>query len=91
MAKSCPHCKITETKTSKAEQELYAYVVALSKCKYEVLHNCRKLLPGKEVDIYIPSKKLAVEFDGLYWHNDDNQQNYKYHLEKTEECERKGV
>jgi hypothetical protein len=24
---------------------------------------------GKELDIYIPSRKLAIEIDGLYWHS----------------------
>jgi hypothetical protein len=44
----------------------------------------------KELDIYIPDKKLAIEINGLYWHNElfveDN-----YHLNKTVECNNRGI
>jgi hypothetical protein len=43
-----------------------------------------------ELDIYIPEKKLAIEFDGLYWHN-DNIVKPNYHLNKTELCEKQGI
>jgi hypothetical protein len=52
--------------------------------------NDRSLLNGKELDIYIPSHNVGIEFNGLYWHSelfvDKN-----YHLNKTELCEEKGV
>jgi len=52
-----------------------------------VIRNSRKILDSnKELDIYIPSKKLAIECDGIYYHSDKfcpNPQNY--HLEKTED------
>jgi hypothetical protein len=54
----------------------------------KVLNNDRHL--GKELDIYIPELKLAFEFNGLYWHNELNKPN-KYHLDKTELCEEKGI
>lgn len=53
--------------------------------------NSRNILPsGKELDMYIPSKKLAIEFDGLYWHNERNKDK-NYHLDKTIECEKLGI
>lgn len=44
----------------------------------------------KELDILIPSKNLAIEVNGLYWHNelflsDD------YHIKKTIECNNKNI
>lgn len=30
----------------------------------------RKILDGKEIDIYIPSKSFGIECHGLYWHSD---------------------
>lgn len=55
------------------------------------MSNCRNVLPsGKEIDIYIPSNKLAIEFDGLYWHNELNKDK-DYHLNKTIECEKFGI
>jgi hypothetical protein len=34
----------------------------------EILVNDRSVLKPYELDIYIPSKKIAFEIDGLYWH-----------------------
>lgn len=57
---------------------------------YDYITNDRKILDGKELDIYIPSKKIAIEFDGIYWHNELNKSKL-YHLNKTIECEKKGI
>jgi hypothetical protein len=35
--------------------------------KYKI--NDRKIIKPYEVDIYIPEKKLAIEYHGLYWHS----------------------
>ena len=56
----------------------------------EVIENCRKVINGREIDIYIPEKKLAIEFDGLYWHNEVNKEP-TYHLQKTELAERADI
>ena len=32
------------------------------------VHTYKEL--GYELDIYIPSKKAAIEYDGYYWHKD---------------------
>jgi G:T-mismatch repair DNA endonuclease (very short patch repair protein) len=52
--------------------------------------NDRTILDGKELDIYIPDHKLAIELDGLYWHS-ELFTNKNYHLEKTKKCESKGI
>ena len=91
MAKSCPYCKITTTKTSSAEQELYAYVLELMQGKCKVKHNCRTVIESMELDVYVPDKKLALEYDGLYWHSDEMQADKTYHLRKTAQCQEKGV
>ena len=54
------------------------------------IQNDRKTLNGNELDIYIPEKNIAIEYDGLYWHNELNKENC-YHLHKTEECEKQGI
>ena len=56
----------------------------------EVLNNIRKIIYPKELDIYIPQKKVAIECDGLYWHSDKMKPN-DYHLDKTITCEEKGI
>ena len=50
----------------------------------------RKLLNGKEVDLYYPESKLAVEFNGNYWHS-DLKKHMRYHQEKTLEAAKNGV
>ena len=56
-----------------------------------IIRNDRDTLNGIELDIHIPSMKLAFEFNGLYWHSEVKKPNKKYHLRKTELCEEKGI
>lgn len=55
-----------------------------------VLHNDRTILKPKELDIYIPSLKIAIEYNGLWCHNETHQDK-KYHLNKTQECEKQQI
>lgn len=52
-------------------------------------HN-RKILNGYELDIYLPDFKIAIEFNGSYWHS-DKIKDKKYHQWKTKECASKGI
>lgn len=47
-------------------------------------------LIGRELDIYIPARKIAVEFNGLYWHSEKFKSS-TYHYEKWKACREKGV
>lgn len=49
-----------------------------------------KILKGKEIDIFIPSHNLGIEFNGLYWHSNIYKEN-NYHLNKTNSCEEQGI
>lgn len=85
----CQQCA-QEMTDSASERELYDFV----RMAYDgvVMQNYRSILnDNKELDIYLPSAKLAFEFDGLYWHNERNQPSKSYHLSKTEECLSKGI
>ena len=42
------------------------------------------------MDIYIPSKNIAIEYYGIYWHS-ELYVDKDYHLNKTELCNDKGV
>lgn len=75
---------------SKPEQDIVDFFKEISP-KLDIRQHDRSLLKPLEVDIYVPSKKLAVEFDGLYWHSDDVLKDKNYHLRKTEECEKQDV
>lgn len=45
--------------------------------------NNRTVLSGKELDIYIPEKKLAIECNGVYWHS---LKEPSFHYEKWKLC-----
>lgn len=62
----------------------------LNKYNIEYKTNDRTVLNGKELDIYIPSHNLAIECNGLYWHNEDNYPKH-LHREKTDMCYIKGI
>ena len=72
------------------EKELQDYLLTLLP-KDEVIFNNRKLVKGFEIDIYIPSKNIAIEFNGLRWHSELMGKNRTYHLYKTEECEKQDI
>lgn len=75
-------------------------VVELSIMKFLDAHNIQhehgnwKTI-GKELDIYIPSKNIAIEVNGLYWHSyhpDTNKpENKTRHLEKTKLAGEHGI
>lgn len=52
--------------------------------------SCRNIINPYEIDIYLPKLKIAFEFNGLFWHNENNIHK-KYHLNKTELCEQQGI
>lgn len=52
--------------------------------------NTRKVIPPYELDIYIPEKKLAIEYNGVYYHCDDVL-GKEYHITKTVLCEKLGI
>lgn len=64
----CTNCNHISNITSDGENSLYNFIEA--NVSSPVLKNDRKVLDGKELDIYLPELKLAFEFDGKYWHAD---------------------
>lgn len=52
----------------------------------------RTILNNKEIDIYCPSKKVGIEYNGLRWHSEQFQDDAKYyHLNKTTLCNAMGI
>ena len=75
----CPVC--FKAPYSKLEKEIASFIRELG---IEPVENDRSVLDGKELDLYFPDRKLAIEVDGLYWHN--NQKSEKFGL-----CKEKGI
>lgn len=74
-------------KVSYTEKELALFVESLG---IDIERNNRKLLGRKELDIYIPSHKLGIEYHGCYWHS-DKYHDKNYHIEKLEACNFAGI
>jgi len=55
-----------------------------------ILSNDRNIIHPKELDIYLPEYKLAIEYCGLYWHS-DKFKNRNYHSDKLKACNAKGI
>lgn len=83
----CPKCMNT---ISNGETEIEEYCKKLIG-KENVITKEHCILEGRELDIYIPSKKIAIEYDGLIWHSEKFGKDANYHLKKTEECKKKNI
>ena len=79
--RGCPFCSSWQ-RTSFPE---YALLYYLKKYDLEIIHSYKA--KGYELDIYIPSKKIAIEYDGGYWHKNKEKKD----LEKNRKCKRDGI
>ena len=55
-----------------------------------VITSDRTMIAPYELDIYIPERKLAIEFDGAYWHS-EKFKNKDYHQHKSLLCMKKDI
>lgn len=70
-----------------AEIEIFNFCKELLPNTDIILHDRKEIAP-LELDILIPAKKVAIEFNGVYWHSFKDK---NYHLNKTKLCEEKGI
>lgn len=75
---TCTKCLPPVRWRSEAEIELYNWISQFIECE----SNNKKILKGEELDINIPDKNIAIEFNGIYWHS-DLFKHKNYHLNKT--------
>jgi len=84
----CPQCFPRKmTPSSILEKEIVSFIKLKN---LNVIENTRKIIPSLELDIYIPSYNLAIEFNGTYWHSSGLKEKW-YHQYKTELCYRLGI
>lgn len=57
----------------------------------EAEYNDRTILKPQELDIYIPSHKFAIEFNGWYWHSKQAGTPICYHQDKSRKCAEQGI
>ena len=82
----CPKCN-KRNKTSFPEQVIYFY---LKKEFHDAINGYKDKKNGiTEIDIYIPSLKIGVEYDGINWHGSDTT--YKKELLKYNACRNNNI
>lgn len=72
---------------SEGEEDLASWIQSLG---YEPLRNDRTIIAPYELDIVIPEHKLAIEYDGIYWHSTKKDAQQNGHKDKTELVEASG-
>lgn len=80
----CPHCSKTYN-NSREELEVLDYIKSIIP-NIPIEHGSRYVLGGKELDIYIPEKKMAIEYNGTFWHTEKYREDKLYHYKKWKEC-----
>lgn len=77
---------------SQMEVEVREYVNSLG---HEYIQNTKRVLgDGTEIDIFIPSKNIGIEMNGVFWHSFGEPEDVigkNYHLTKTNEAKLVGV
>ena len=76
----CPTCAATGP--SNPELEILAFIQTLDA---EAIGSDRSIIRPAELDIVSVKHKLAVEFNGLYFHSDKFRDS-RYHLQKLNKC-----
>lgn len=88
---TCPDCKeYNNPFISKEEQEVADYIKTIY--NGEIRRNSRILNGRKQIDIYLPDINLAIEYNGIKWHcENESGKDKNYHIEKTNICNSNGI
>jgi len=73
----CPYCALKGK--SEKEIEVFDYIKRIY--NKEVIHLFK--IDNIEIDIFIPDLKIGIEYNGLYWHSEQNGKTKNYHINKT--------
>jgi hypothetical protein len=87
----CPNCYPKEYVLSKPETEIFDFIREILPDE-EIIRNSRSIIPPHEIDIYLPTKKIAIELNGNFWHSENGGQKDKfYHINKTKKAHERGI
>lgn len=78
----CSSC-VSKLSSSLSENEIVNYISEFY--SGECIRNGRNIIQPFELDLYYPEKKIAVEFNGDYWHDEDHKPK-DYHYIKYIKC-----
>lgn len=84
---SLPRCLVCHPSPTyyKSKQELQLLDFVKSAYDGNVISGDRQIINPFEVDIFLPEKKLAIEYCGLYWHSENSSGKGRlYHRKKLD-------
>jgi len=85
--RGCPKCAGL---ISKPEEEIKKFIIN-NLPNIEIQQGRYGIIGRKQLDLYIPSMSIAIEFNGLHWHTEGFGRDKHYHLSKLEECNKKDI
>jgi hypothetical protein len=87
MLETTPICFFCHPKESRQQLEIFDIVKSV--CPDAILSD-RSAIAPLELDIFVPSKNIAIEFNGLYWHSEIFKDKL-YHEKKMQACRQAGI
>jgi len=94
-----PYCKICNpVQKHKTQNTITSFIRENIESNIDI--DTRSIITPLELDIYVESKKFAIEYNGLLYHSfgqskyprfNKTKENSRIHLKKTELCESKGI
>lgn len=85
----CPVCS-AQSRSSAGEREILDVVRVLVGDDVEVIANDRHIAAPLELDVVVPSRCVAIEFNGVFWHSENAGKGRSYHRDKRRACEAAG-
>lgn len=83
---NCPICNL-RNETSFPEQTIFYYI---KKVFPDAVNKYNKIFKtSMELDVYIPSKKFAIEYDGSHWHRTEDE--HKREVKKYQFCKEHNI
>lgn len=77
---------LKKIQSSRQQTELFNWIPEKNK-----ILNDRTVINPYEIDIYLPDKKIGIEYNGIFWHSSLFNTNKNYHLMKTNLCKENGI
>lgn len=88
MLEDTPVCFLCHPKESLGQLEMFEFVKSI--CPDAIISD-RNVISPKELDVWVPSKRFAIEYNGLYWHSSHRQIDPLYHVKKLDSCTKNDI
>lgn len=80
-------CGKCTSSISNGEKEINTFLLLNG---IKTITSSMSIIKPNQLDIFIPKHNLAIEYNGLYWHNETRIPN-DYHLNKINVCQKQGI